>query len=118
MKKALFTLLLFTFSLFACTGDCLTCHPALVPTINEDERHKPMLTCIECHSPEVNTMSECGSDCFACHPIDKIEKNNIKEHRIIRGCRDCHVQLKKEMLQAPLNEGQSTQKPLSEFLLQ
>jgi len=117
MKILIALMTFFTISLFACTGDCLTCHPALVPTINEDERHKPMLTCIECHSPDVNSMAECGDDCFACHAIEKIEKNNIKEHMVIRKCRDCHMELKEKMFETPAFEGQSTQEPLREFLL-
>jgi len=63
-------------------------------------------------------MAECGSDCFACHAIEKIEKNNIKEHRVIRECRDCHMEIKKKMFESPAFEGQSTQKPLKEFLIQ
>ena len=101
-------------SLFACTGDCLTCHPKLVPTINTDLRHKPMLTCIKCHSANPVKMADCGSDCFSCHSIEKIEKPHVKEHEVIRGCRDCHMKLKEEMLSAPAQ--QSKQQPLKQFL--
>ncbi len=108
MKILLF---IFTFSLgvFACTGDCLTCHPNLVPTIEEDNRHKPMLTCINCHSPDPNKMADCGADCFACHPISKINGLGIKEHNIIQECRDCHVKLKKELFGIAV-KGESTLK--------
>lgn len=104
-------------SLSACTGDCLTCHPNLVPTINEDARHKPMLGCIDCHSARPNAMAECGSDCFSCHPVEKVEKVGIEQHMVIRECRDCHMELKREMFSVPLSPGQSTEKPLKEFLL-
>ena len=100
--------------LMACTGDCLTCHPKLVPTINTDLRHKPMLTCIKCHSANPAKMADCGSDCFACHSIEKIEKPNIAEHKVIRGCRDCHMKLNEQLLSAPPQ--QSHEQQLREFL--
>ncbi len=117
MKKIIL-FLLFNLSLFACTGDCLTCHPALVPTINEDLRHKPMLTCIKCHSANPNSMAECGNDCFACHSMEKINKPNVREHDVIQGCRDCHVGQVEEMLSLPQSNGfNSGTQPLKEFLL-
>jgi len=116
--KALLLILLMVFSTFACTGDCLTCHPKLVPTINEDLRHKPMLTCINCHSADPNSMAECGNDCFGCHSMEKINKPNVREHDVIQGCRDCHVGLTEEIMSVPPTTGQSYQKPLKEFLLQ
>lgn len=95
--------------LSACTGDCLTCHPNLVSTIEEDERHKPMMTCINCHSADPNSMADCGSDCFACHPMSKINGLGVKEHEVIQGCRDCHVALKQELYGIP-EKNQSTLK--------
>ncbi len=118
MKYLLSLLFITTTSLMACTGDCLTCHPKLIPTINEDLRHKPMLTCINCHSADPNSMAECGSDCFGCHPVEKIEKADVKEHDIIRTCRDCHLEMENEALDITGISGQSTQKPLKDFLLQ
>ena len=96
MKILLFILSL-SVGILACTGDCLTCHPNLVPTIQEDKRHKPMLTCITCHSAIPNSMADCGSDCFACHPMSKINGLGVKEHEVIQGCRDCHVAMKQEL---------------------
>ena len=98
----------------ACTGDCLTCHPKLLANINTDLNHKPMLTCIKCHSAEPSKMGDCGSDCFACHSIEKIDKPNLLEHKPIRGCRDCHMKLKAELFSAPAK--QSHEQPLREFL--
>ena len=117
MKYLLSLLFITNIALMACTGDCLTCHPKLVPTINEDLRHKPMLTCINCHSANPNSMAECGSDCFGCHSIEKIEKPNIKEHEVIRKCRDCHLEMQNEALDITRPLEQSFQKPLKEFLL-
>jgi len=118
MKYLISLLIITTTALMACTGDCLTCHPKLIPTINEDLRHKPMLTCIECHSADPNSMAECGNDCFGCHPIEKIEKPNIKEHKVIRECRDCHLEMEKEALDIATPRDQSALKPLKEFLIQ
>lgn len=108
MKLILFILAL-VLNIYACTGDCLSCHPNLALTIEEDERHKPMLTCINCHSPDANKMADCGADCFSCHPMSKINDLGIKEHRVIQGCRDCHVKLKQALFGIPA-QGQSTLK--------
>lgn len=117
MKYLLF-LSIFTYSLFACTGDCMTCHPKLIPTINEDLRHKPMLTCIKCHSAEPNTMAECGNDCFACHPMEKINKPNVREHDVIQKCRDCHVGEKEKLFDVSTSFDQSHSNSLKDFLEQ
>ncbi len=115
--KIIHLFLFLTISLLACTGDCMTCHPALIPTINEDLRHKPMLTCINCHSADPSSMAECGSDCFGCHPMEKINKPNVREHDVIHECRDCHMEMKRVMMELPLSSGQShMEQPLKEFL--
>lgn len=117
MKYIVSLLFITITTLLACTGDCLTCHPKLVPTIHQDLRHKPMLTCINCHSANPNAMAECGSDCFSCHSIEKIEKPKIKEHDVIRGCRDCHLKMQESALDISTPLGQSYQKPLKELLI-
>ena len=118
MKKIVSIFIFLTLSLFACTGDCLTCHPALKPTILTDLRHKPMLTCINCHSATPSSMAECGNDCFACHPMEKIN-NGVKEHEVIQGCKDCHVKMKQELLDITNSHDQSRiSEPLRDFLLQ
>jgi hypothetical protein len=104
-------------TLFACTGDCLTCHPKLMPTIHDDARHKPMLECIKCHSADPNAMAECGSDCFACHPVEKIEKVDVQEHKVIRGCRDCHLKLKQAVTDISTPKDQSRVPSLKELLV-
>jgi hypothetical protein len=115
--KYLIVLILFTLSLFACTGDCLTCHPKLIPTINTDLRHKPMLTCIKCHSANPNSMAECGSDCFSCHPMEKINKANVREHDVIQACRDCHVGKKEKLFDLSISPNQSHADTLKGFLI-
>ncbi len=116
--KYLIAFFLFSTALFACTGDCLTCHPALEKTIHTDERHKPMLSCIECHSSNPNAMAECGSDCFACHTIEKIERPGIKEHAVIRECRDCHMKMKEELFNMQMLPSQSKPETFDGFLMQ
>lgn len=118
MKRMIAVFIVATASLFACTGDCLTCHPALEKNIQSDLRHKPMLTCINCHSADPNAMADCGSDCFACHPMSKIN-NGVKEHRVIQGCKDCHMKMKQELLDITNAHDQSqAEKPLRDFLLE
>ena len=115
--KHFILLISFTAYLLACTGDCLTCHPKLVPTINEDERHKPMLTCINCHSADPNSMAECGDDCFSCHPMEKINKANVREHDVIQACRDCHVGEKEKLFDISKPADQSHVDSLKDFLI-
>lgn len=84
-------------SMFACSGDCMSCHPALKKNILTDERHKPMLTCIACHENEEAGISECGKDCFSCHDVDKIDMETIVEHKVITQCRNCHMNIPKTL---------------------
>lgn len=111
---ALFFILLLP--LWGCTGDCMTCHPALLKNIDTDKRHKPMTTCIKCHSADPAKMGDCGSDCFACHPIAKIEGAKVAEHAVIRECRDCHMKLKPSVQIDLVPKGQSNQMILRDFL--
>jgi hypothetical protein len=115
--KYLLLLTFFIVSLFACTGDCMTCHPKLVPTINEDLRHKPMLTCINCHSTDPNKMADCGADCFACHSMSKINKANVREHDVIQECRDCHVGAKEKLFDVSTSFDQSHSVSLKDFII-
>jgi hypothetical protein len=84
MKKLLFLLLLSP--LFACNGDCFSCHPQLLE--NLDSNHKPMLSCKNCHLG--GGVAACGADCFECHKIENISFE-IVEHRVIESCRECHM---------------------------
>lgn len=114
--KYIFLLTIFTATILACTGDCLTCHPKLVPTIKVDVRHMPMLECIECHSAEPNTMAECGDDCFGCHPMSKINDADVRQHDVIQTCVDCHVNANKAMLDISNQYDQSRRESLKDFL--
>jgi hypothetical protein len=114
--KYLILLAFFTISLLACTGDCMSCHPKLIPTINEDLRHKPMLTCINCHKSEPNKMADCGADCFGCHTKSKIDKPNVREHDVIQKCRDCHVKAKEKLFDISKSFNQSHTETLKDFL--
>ena len=102
-------------SLWACTGDCMTCHPALEENILTDKRHSPMLTCIYCHTTDNSSMAECGPNCFECHTKEKIDQPDIREHDVIESCRICHMKLKKEQTLQPAPT-QSHQEPLRDFL--
>lgn len=114
--KYLILLTFFTLSLLACSGDCMSCHPKLIPTINEDLRHKPMLTCINCHTADPNKMADCGADCFACHPMSKINASNIGQHDIIQECRDCHIKAKEKLFDVSTSFDQSHTETLKDFL--
>jgi hypothetical protein len=117
MKRALLFLLVLGWTVVqGCTGDCMTCHPNLLPTIEEDARHKPMLTCINCHSADTDAMAECGSDCFACHRVEKIERAGVKEHAVIRECRDCHMKMKADVADIATPRDRSNYQPLKEVL--
>ncbi len=85
---------LFVVTLFACTADCVSCHPTL--DIVNDVRHQPLATCTTCHPPESlkNTpMSGCGTDCFSCHDVKKM--TSMEQHKVINDCIVCHKTLDK-----------------------
>lgn len=115
--KYIIILLSFTLSLLACTGDCMSCHPKLIPTINEDERHKPMLTCINCHPADASSTAECGDRCFECHSAAKIHAVKVKEHDIIQTCIDCHKTGKDKIFDAFDGFNQSKQDSLKDFFV-
>jgi len=101
MKKFLIFIIFNTFIyLYACSGDCLSCHPKLKDNILQDTRHKPMLGCISCHKDN-SRMSECGEDCFSCHDIKKIVSSGVSEHNVIRECRDCHMKVDEVIILPP-----------------
>ncbi len=107
MRYIVLLLVLYINWAFGCSGDCLSCHPALQKNIMSDERHKPMLTCIACHKNEEGGISECGKDCFACHQVEKIDKS-VKEHRVIDSCRNCHMNVPKTLESLPKSSSDTT----------
>lgn len=113
MKRVLLSLYLFSVFLWACSGDCLSCHPTL--NLESDVRHKSMATCITCHSAESLSQSNmgaaCGQDCFACHEAGKITQSGIKEHGVINECIACHSTLNKGLPAMNWQENLGIQKP-------
>ena len=103
MKIIIF--LLFTFlHLFACSGDCMSCHSTLKNSINE-EHHKVLTSCIACHTKTPTTMVECGGDCFTCHSQNKLIQSNRMEHQNLSTCKKCHIN-KEDIFKTPgINEG-------------
>ncbi len=88
--RILLTTLLFISVIFACSGDCLQCHPVLKKSINE-EHHVILKTCINCHAKGSEKMSVCGGDCFDCHKKQKLIQSDRFEHRQIKTCKKCHI---------------------------
>lgn len=89
---------LFLATLFACSGDCASCHAKL--DYKNDKRHQAMLECKTCHTEEkmnaIPEMSACGQDCFACHTPSKLQNPSLsKEHGMIPKCIECHTSLQK-----------------------
>ena len=113
-----FTIILFlTVSLYANMGDCLTCHPKLLANINEDDRHKPMQTCIECHSANKSGTLECGKKCFSCHSEKDLETEEIIEHLVIQECRECHINAIHDLFDTSKSFNQSQNESLKNFLI-
>ena len=90
MNKILTVLFLLGTFLYACTGDCISCHPVLKKSI-EKPHHKILKSCINCHTKNVGPVNECGGDCFDCHPRSKLIKSDRIEHQEIAKCKECHI---------------------------
>jgi hypothetical protein len=93
MNKFIFIIILVTSFLYACTGDCIACHPVLKKSIDEPH-HVILKSCINCHTKNVGPVNECGGDCFACHPKSKLINSNRVEHQEVSKCSQCHVDVK------------------------
>lgn len=90
MKILLLLLSIFTFMAFACSGDCMQCHPILEKSI-EKPHHKLLKTCINCHTKVPEAMTSCGGDCFSCHSQNKLINSNKIEHQGLESCKECHT---------------------------
>lgn len=101
MNKILLILAFCLSFAYACTGDCISCHPVLKESINKPH-HIILKTCIECHKDNAGPVNECGGDCFDCHPRQKLINSDRKEHQEIAKCKECHVDSKN--LLAPKKE--------------
>jgi len=96
--------------MFACSSDCLVCHPKLKNLeYNKSNRyykeHSFLKSCTKCHPDhKTEAMSKCGADCFDCHSRKKLINTPIPEHQRLKSCTKCHKT--KEILEeiVPQNE--------------
>lgn len=93
MSKVLFFIFILVSFVYACTGDCISCHPVLKKSINKPH-HIILKSCIECHTKNAGPVNECGGDCFECHPKSKLINSDRPEHQEIAKCKECHVDAK------------------------
>ncbi len=96
----LFLLIFLKFTLFACEGDCIACHPGLLKDGKLDRDHQILSRCVNCHTKEqmsqIDMGGGCGQDCWECHDVNKVSSSGIKEHEGLNRCITCHIKLKKE----------------------
>jgi len=99
LLKVVILLTFLLISLFACSGDCKSCHPKL--DLNGDTRHSIMKNCINCHTEDsfinIDMGAACGQDCWACHDVKKVSKLQIIEHKELERCIACHTGLDKKL---------------------
>ena len=88
--KSTLLLIIFSIYVFACSGDCMSCHPVLKESIKKPH-HQILTSCIKCHTSVPEGMSECGGDCFQCHSQNKLIKSDRKEHQNLGTCKECHI---------------------------
>lgn len=90
MKYLVLIALFFNF-LFACSGDCMSCHPSLEKSITQPH-HNMLTSCIKCHTKLPEAMTSCGGDCFTCHSQNKlIDSKSVPEHSQLGTCKQCHI---------------------------
>ena len=93
MKKLLIFL---SVLLFACSSDCIECHPKLKPLENNPKNryykeHHFLKSCTKCHPNHTTKgMDKCGADCFDCHSREKIINTPVPEHQKLKSCTKCH----------------------------
>jgi hypothetical protein len=97
--KYFFLILLLSIYSFACSGNCMACHPILKESIKE-KHHQILTTCIACHTKVPEGMTECGGDCFACHSQNKLTQSNRVEHQNLGTCKQCHIN-KEDLFNTP-----------------
>ncbi len=88
--KSILLLIMFSIYAFACSGDCMSCHPVLKESIKKPH-HVILNSCIKCHTTVPEGMTECGGDCFQCHSQNKLIKSDRKEHQSLGTCKKCHI---------------------------
>lgn len=102
--KVVLVLFSFIYFLYACSGDCLACHPVLKDKIDKPP-HQLLKKCIECHIDDKSeSMGSCGGDCFACHDKDKvINSMSIDSHKKLQNCKSCHFKADEVLNFSPKN---------------
>ena len=80
---------------YACSGDCLNCHPGLIKESGTyDKDHAVLRTCIRCHSShQSGNANQCGADCWECHNAKELSRSDVKEHQALEACTACHLKL-------------------------
>jgi hypothetical protein len=94
LKKTVLAVVFGVFA-FACSSDCLECHPKLKPLEYDKnnkyyKEHHFLITCTKCHPNHNDKMTECGADCFDCHSRQKLINTPIPEHQRLNTCTKCH----------------------------
>jgi hypothetical protein len=93
--------------LFACSSDCIECHPKLKDMENNPhnkyyKEHHFLKSCTRCHpNHPTKGMDKCGADCFDCHSREKLTHTHIPEDQKLRTCTKCH----KDSVNDILNQG-------------
>ena len=100
MIKNFLIFLIFSIYAYACSGNCMACHPILEKSIKE-KNHAILTTCISCHTKTPSTMTQCGGDCFSCHSQNKLIDSNRIEHQNLSNCKSCHIN-KEDLFNSPL----------------
>jgi hypothetical protein len=104
MIKKVFLFLIFCIYSYACSGDCMACHPILKDSIKE-KHHQILTSCIACHTKTPDAMTQCGGDCFSCHSQNKLIESNRIEHKNLASCKECHIN-KEDLFKNPsMNSG-------------
>ncbi len=116
--RILLAILFLNIFLFACEGDCITCHPGLVKKDGKlDKEHQVLKTCVTCHTQEqmskIDMGGGCGQDCWECHDVKKVSSSGIKEHEGLDKCITCHMKLKKGGFVFESKSSPSMGKPLT-----
>ncbi|AZV46332.1 hypothetical protein C3L23_03295 [Nautilia sp. PV-1] len=109
LKKTVCLALFATVSLYACSSDCLECHPKLKQleynkTNKYYKEHHFLITCTKCHKNHPSKgMDECGADCFDCHSRKKLINTPVPEHQKLSTCTKCHKDTLQQIIPAQPN---------------
>ncbi len=102
MKNVILLLFFIKLSLFACEGDCISCHPGLLKNGKFDKEHEVLKSCVTCHTKEqmskIDMGAGCGQDCWECHDVKKVSTSGVKEHEGLDRCIECHLKIRKNSL--------------------